>query len=48
MNDYAVIEYVLTMEDNQGSYMVRHEAGMKLFGPEQAVENCREHNQANA
>lgn len=47
-NDYAVIEHVLTVEDNQGSYTVRHETEIELSGPEQAVENWREHNQANA
>lgn len=47
-NDYAVIKHVLTVEDNQGSYTVTHVTDMELSGPEQAVENWQEHNQANA
>lgn len=41
-NDYAVIEHVLIVEDNQGSYTVTHETNMELSGPDQAVENWRE------
>jgi len=44
-NDYAVIEHVLRVEDNQGSYTVTHETEMELSGPEQAVENWKEHEQ---
>jgi len=47
-NDYAVIEHVLTVEDNQGSYTVTHETEMELSGPDQAVENWREAQQTDA
>lgn len=47
-NDYAVIEHVLTVEDNQGSYTVTHETDMGLSGPEGVLENWREQKQANA
>jgi len=47
-NDYAVIEHVLTVEDNQGSYTVTYENELELSGPDQAVENWRKHSQRNA
>lgn len=43
-NDYAVIEHVLHVSDNKGSYSVREETEMKLTGPDAALENWREKN----
>lgn len=46
-NDFAVVEHVVTVEDNQGSYTVSHETEMQLTGHKGVLENWRGRDQNN-